>query len=59
MLQLMTAEGELVTIEKKNIEARKAGKSAMPDDLIKLVSLRDLRDLVAFLSHQRKGKALK
>ena len=58
-LQLMTAEGELVTIPKKDIEARKAGKSAMPDDLIKLLSLRDLRDLVAFLSHQRKGDALK
>jgi len=52
-LELMTAEGILITIRKDEIEARKVGQSAMPDDLVKLLSLRDLRDLIAFLSAQK------
>jgi quinoprotein glucose dehydrogenase len=46
----MTAEGKLVSLKKDDIEQRKEGKSAMPEDLTKHLSRRDLRDLVEFLS---------
>jgi quinoprotein glucose dehydrogenase len=49
-IDLMTAEGKLVSLKKDDIEQRKEGKSAMPDDLSKHLSRRDLRDLVEFLS---------
>ncbi|HUE70893.1 MAG TPA: hypothetical protein VMP01_08385 [Pirellulaceae bacterium] len=52
-VELMTAEGMLVTIAKENIEARQEGKSAMPEDLIKRFSKSELRDLVEFLAGQR------
>jgi quinoprotein glucose dehydrogenase len=49
-LTLMTAEGQLVAIPLAEIEARKAGKSSMPEDLMKHVTKHELRDLVEFLS---------
>jgi quinoprotein glucose dehydrogenase len=52
-LVLMTAEGKLVTIAKENIEARKPGKSAMPEDLTKYLTRFELRDLIAFLAGQK------
>jgi quinoprotein glucose dehydrogenase len=50
---LMTAEGKLVSVLKENIEARKPGKSAMPEDLTKYLTKFELRDLVEFLAHQK------
>ena len=50
---LMTAEGKLVTIGKENIEARKPGTSAMPEDLTKHLSKFDVRDLVEYLAQQK------
>ena len=52
-LQIMTAEGNLVAIDKQNIEARKPGKSAMPEDLTKHLTPFELRDLVEFLAAQK------
>lgn len=52
-IDLMTAEGKLVSIRKDDIEARKEGKSAMPEDLTKRLNRFDLRDLVEFLSSCR------
>jgi quinoprotein glucose dehydrogenase len=52
-LTLITAEGKRVKIIKANIEARKPGKSAMPDDLIKYLSKAELRDLIEFLAGLR------
>ncbi len=52
-LQLMTAEGKLVTIDKDDIEVRKPGKSAMPEDLTKHLSKFELRDLIEFLATQK------
>jgi quinoprotein glucose dehydrogenase len=49
-VRLMTAEGQLVTVAKKDIEERQAGKSAMPDDLVKHLTRFELRDLVEFLA---------
>lgn len=52
-LQLMTAEGKLVTVAKDTIEERQPTKSAMPEDLTKHLSQSELRDLVEFLSSLR------
>jgi quinoprotein glucose dehydrogenase len=49
-LTLMTPEANLVTVAKKDIEERQAGKSAMPEDLVKHLTLFELRDLVEYLA---------
>jgi quinoprotein glucose dehydrogenase len=49
-LTLMTPEAKLITLAKNKIEARKPGKSSMPEDLLKYVSKSELRDLVEFLA---------
>ena len=49
-LTLMTPEGKLVTLAKSTIEARKPGKSSMPEDLLKYLTKAELRDLVEFLA---------
>ncbi|HYE98933.1 MAG TPA: HEAT repeat domain-containing protein, partial [Planctomycetota bacterium] len=49
-LVLILADGREKRIPKANIAARKAGMSAMPDDLAKQLSKRDLRDLVEYLA---------
>lgn len=50
---IITPEAKLVTIPQANIEARKAGKSSMPEDLVKYLTKPELRDLVEFLANQR------
>jgi quinoprotein glucose dehydrogenase len=55
-VRLITAEGDLKTISKESIEQRASGKSAMPEDLPKKISKRELRDLVEFLSTCTKSK---
>jgi len=49
-IRLMTAEGNVLTIPKIEIEEQNRGRSAMPEDLIKKLSLFELRDLVEFLA---------
>ena len=49
-IRLMTAEGKLVTVAKGDIDERRPGKSAMPEDVIKKLSKSELRDLVEFLA---------
>ena len=50
-VKLMTAEGQLLTVPKAKIDERARGKSAMPEDVVKHLSKRDLRDLVEFLAN--------
>jgi quinoprotein glucose dehydrogenase len=50
-VKLMTAEGQLVTVPRAKIDERSRGKSAMPEDVIKYLSRRELRDLVEFLAN--------
>ncbi len=50
-VKLMTAEGQLLTVPKAKIDERARGKSAMPEDVIKHLSKRELRDLVEFLAN--------
>ena len=52
-LHLMDAEGKTFIVVKEDIEERRRGKSAMPDDILKFLSKDDLRDLVEFLSQQK------
>jgi quinoprotein glucose dehydrogenase len=46
---LVLADGRERRLAKGEISARKAGLSAMPDDIAKSLSKRDVRDLVAYL----------
>jgi quinoprotein glucose dehydrogenase len=49
-VQLMTPEGKLIVVPKDKIEERQAGKSSMPEDLVKYLSRSEVRDLVEFLA---------
>ena len=48
-LELIDADGKMITITKDQIESRQRGQSAMPEGLVKLLSRHDLRDLLAYL----------
>jgi quinoprotein glucose dehydrogenase len=47
---LVTAENKVLTIPAEDVESEKPDKSAMPDDLYKKLSKRELRDVVEFLA---------
>jgi putative heme-binding domain-containing protein len=50
---LLNADGKEVEVDLETVEDRVQGLSAMPEDLMKFMSLRDLRDVIEFLSSQR------
>jgi len=50
MLRVMDAQGLLIEVEKETIVNRKKGQSSMPADLMKYLTRRELRDLVAYLA---------
>jgi len=52
-LRLITAEGNFLQIAKDEIDERLEGQSAMPADIAKQLTKRDVRDLVEFLSQQK------
>lgn len=54
-IELMDADGKTITVDPQTVVSRKKGKSSMPADLIKHLSRRELRNLVAYLS-SLKGK---
>ena len=47
---IQNADGDLVTIHKAEVDEMQAGLSGMPADLVKQLSKREVRDLVAYLS---------
>ena len=47
----MTAEAKLIEIPKDEIDERRRGESAMPEELHKKLSLAEIRDLVEFLAN--------
>jgi quinoprotein glucose dehydrogenase len=49
-LRLVTPENKELVVPLDEIEARRTGPSAMPDDLHKKLTRRELRDLVEFLA---------
>lgn len=52
-LRLMLPDGSIIDLKKDEIDETARGQSAMPADLIKHLSLADLRDLVEFLARQQ------
>jgi quinoprotein glucose dehydrogenase len=55
-IELMLPDGKLERVLQDDIEVRKKGKSAMPQDLIKHLNDRELRDLVAYLKSLKKSR---
>jgi quinoprotein glucose dehydrogenase len=49
-LRLVTPENKELVIAMDEIETRRTGPSAMPDDLHKKITRRELRDVVEFLA---------
>ena len=49
-VRIMTAEGQVLSIPKADIDERSRGPSAMPGDLIQKLSRTEVRDLVEFLA---------
>jgi quinoprotein glucose dehydrogenase len=47
---IQNADGDLVTLRKDDVDEMQAGLSGMPADLVKQLSKREVRDLVAYLS---------
>jgi quinoprotein glucose dehydrogenase len=52
-LVINTPQSGLVTIKKKDIETRQKSLSPMPEGMAQILSKRDLRDMIAFLSAQK------
>jgi quinoprotein glucose dehydrogenase len=52
-VELVLADGSSKRIAQDDIEARRQGKSSMPADLVKQMTARELRDLVAYLAGLR------
>jgi quinoprotein glucose dehydrogenase len=49
-VRVQTADGKLVTVPKAKIDERERGKSAMPDDVVRHLTKRELRDVVEYLA---------
>ncbi len=52
-LRLVGVEGTPIDVPKSEIDERKRGPSAMPDDVVRKLTKHELRDLVEFLSTRR------
>lgn len=52
-VQLIDVEAKVITVQKDNIDGRKKGQSSMPEDLVKHLSQKDIRDIIEFLSQQK------
>lgn len=53
-LELVDADGKLFTINRNEIKSRERGQSAMPDGFGKILSKRELRDLVEYLAQLKR-----
>jgi quinoprotein glucose dehydrogenase len=53
-IELILGDGSIARIDLEEIAARKKGISSMPEDLAKMLSARELRDLVAYLASLKK-----
>jgi quinoprotein glucose dehydrogenase len=49
-IELMDADGKMIKVPAADVVSRERGLSAMPEGLAKILSRRDLRDLVEFLA---------
>jgi quinoprotein glucose dehydrogenase len=55
VVRIITPEGALLAVPRDEIDLRARGPSAMPDDLTRHLSRRELRDLVEFLANLKDG----
>jgi quinoprotein glucose dehydrogenase len=53
-ITLQAPDGAVVNVDPKTVEERAVGKSGMPEDLVKKLTRRELRDLVEFLASCRR-----
>jgi quinoprotein glucose dehydrogenase len=58
-IELLDAEGKTLTVPTADVTSRERGLSAMPEGFSKILSMRDLRDLVEFLASQHKTPSKK
>jgi len=52
---LVTADNKVVTVPRDDVDAEKPDQSAMPADLVKKLTKRELRDLVEYLASLKDG----
>ena len=52
---LVTPDNKVLTVPRDDVDGEKPDQSAMPADLIKKLSKRELRDLVEFLASLKEG----
>lgn len=55
-IRLQLPDGQIIPIEKSEIEDRATGKSGMPEDIVKKLSKSDIRDLVEYLASLKSAK---
>jgi quinoprotein glucose dehydrogenase len=53
-ITLVNPQGQLLKVAKTDVDERQKGKSSMPEDVMKNLTRRELRDLVEFLSTLKK-----
>jgi quinoprotein glucose dehydrogenase len=53
-LELIDADGKRIDVSKADIQSRERGQSAMPEGFAKILSKRDLRDLVEYMASLKK-----
>ncbi len=49
-ITLLDADGKTITVEADLVVGQKKGKSSMPEDLVKQMTRRELRDIIAYLA---------
>ena len=49
-VRLLTVDGKVVAVPKAKIDERQRGRSAMPEDSVRHLTKRELRDVVEFLA---------
>jgi quinoprotein glucose dehydrogenase len=54
-ITLVNPQGQLLKVAKSDVDERQKGKSSMPEDVMKNLTRRELRDLVEFLSTLKKA----
>jgi quinoprotein glucose dehydrogenase len=50
VIELVDVNAKPIIVDVESVESRVKGKSAMPDNVVEQMTLRELRDLVTYLS---------
>ena len=57
VLSIMNADAIMINIPQADIEEIRRGDSAMPDDVMKHLTLKEMRDLIEFLATRKEADA--